>query len=652
MEIDTIMGVTGAINVMKMTERHDTLHRGGTLQELPSEMLMAIFANEILVGRDLKAIRQSCRRFSPFVVPRLFETVGISKAWRDRRAFLNIASNPDLAKHVRRLVWYELRGTFANLNIFYDGVVCDGPDNLAPGPEPPECRMEMGNPPTVSWPTLSSDENAWRRRLVSEAMELFWWPVGSTMTGWNLNDSREEAEAWQNDHFGALDEFCPLFYEAILAMPGLTTFVSEQMPPSRNLQITDGGYPFTAGLFHDVASHMGTYDGNACQEILIPAIEQLELDGMTSPRILELHMDEDSIDLTRRRMRHLRPDNERITLRGLSRLHICWVRANPIFQLTEELPSILEAAPNLTHLRLCLDLVGSNMGHYPADSSFGNIYLRQLDPNPDFFGCLLQSFPLMPTLSSLYLDGVPFTSRGMCTFLERHAETLRHLHINVPPILEVPPMTWEAGCVIVDGRTIPVRLETFEVEFGGGCRTHRTEPSYDNISDSQAHAWDDTFLAGDVCFEADVKSFGDEDSLTVDRMTAGDSLVAEDDDERPTYAREHMSHLRHLMQHEQDTDELPAIWNFIHRNGEEAWGDEPLEYWSDWEGSEAGDTREPVPDEFVGPEMEARKDMPLTRSFFSKWDDGDIRCVRINRYWKEAIAGEPIVIEGTLPQHG
>lgn len=37
------------------------------------------------------------------------------------------------------------------------------------------------------------------------------------------------------------------------------------------------------------------------------------------------------------------------------------------------------------------------------------------------------------------------------------------------------------------------------------------------------------------------------------------------------------------------------MWHFRHRNGEEAYGEEPLEFWTDWEGSEAGDIAEATP---------------------------------------------------------
>ncbi|KAH6884424.1 hypothetical protein B0T10DRAFT_493175 [Thelonectria olida] len=37
------------------------------------------------------------------------------------------------------------------------------------------------------------------------------------------------------------------------------------------------------------------------------------------------------------------------------------------------------------------------------------------------------------------------------------------------------------------------------------------------------------------------------------------------------------------------------MWRFVHRDGEQAYGNDPLEFWSDWEGSEAGDVAEATP---------------------------------------------------------
>ncbi|ETR99311.1 hypothetical protein M419DRAFT_11050 [Trichoderma reesei RUT C-30] len=50
-------------------------------------------------------------------------------------------------------------------------------------------------------------------------------------------------------------------------------------------------------------------------------------------------------------------------------------------------------------------------------------------------------------------------------------------------------------------------------------------------------------------------------------------------------------------------DSYPTrVWRFLHRNGEQAMGDEPLEFWDDWEGSQSGDCYEPTP---FGPELDS-----------------------------------------------
>ncbi|KAJ4328672.1 hypothetical protein N0V84_000863 [Fusarium piperis] len=40
---------------------------------------------------------------------------------------------------------------------------------------------------------------------------------------------------------------------------------------------------------------------------------------------------------------------------------------------------------------------------------------------------------------------------------------------------------------------------------------------------------------------------------------------------------------------------MTEMWHFRHRNGEDAYGEEPLEFWTDWEGSEAGDVADATP---------------------------------------------------------
>ncbi|KAH6664807.1 hypothetical protein F5X68DRAFT_195403 [Plectosphaerella plurivora] len=110
-------------------------------------------------------------------------------------------------------------------------------------------------------------------------------------------------------------------------------------------------------------------------------------------------------------------------------------------------------------------------------------------------------------------------------------------------------------------------------------------------------------------------------------MTEGPPLVPEEPDERDTYANEAISYLRNRgnLYSDHDVrlnpaprwyfarDDLNVMhyrrvnpeheiggfptenWWFIHHSGEKACGEEPLEFFSDWEGSEASDMQEPTP---------------------------------------------------------
>ncbi|KAL3295544.1 hypothetical protein RB213_011087 [Colletotrichum asianum] len=100
---------------------------------------------------------------------------------------------------------------------------------------------------------------------------------------------------------------------------------------------------------------------------------------------------------------------------------------------------------------------------------------------------------------------------------------------------------------------------------------------------------DDIYLDSDGSYEPENDNLDELESITEDDITAGQPVMPWEDDERPMYAREHMSHLRHLEQFKAGGGEGPAMWHFKKRNGEEAWGEDPLEFWPDWEGSEAGD---------------------------------------------------------------
>ncbi|KAF6804223.1 hypothetical protein CSOJ01_10361 [Colletotrichum sojae] len=245
MEVDSTNAVESVFVALPSHVRHDS-NRSPTF---PVEIFEAILANESLTQPDLKALRQTCRLFAFLVTHRLFEHIGISRAWRDRKSFLNIAATPHLARAVRTVTWYELPGNVSNLRLFY-GPYPKWHPTYSDGPEPPKCRLKDWRNASyehqeLTWPDLSQEENAWRNKIFTDAASLFWWKLHvSFHMRWLSSFKSSEAAS---DEIAA--DFFPVFCDSLRGMPGLSTFVSEPMHPDRPLQHSADGYPFVAQLF-------------------------------------------------------------------------------------------------------------------------------------------------------------------------------------------------------------------------------------------------------------------------------------------------------------------------------------------------------------------------------------------------------------------
>ncbi|CAI0641240.1 unnamed protein product [Colletotrichum noveboracense] len=558
MEIDSTNTLSGAYIALPS----HACHSSDRSPIFPVEIFEAILADESLAQPDFKALRQTCRLFAFLVTDRLFERIGISRTWRDRKSFLNIAATPHLAKAVRTVAWYELPGNESNLRLF------NGPGrhpHFSDGPEPPKCRLKNWRKgkyeqKKLTWPDLSRKENAWRNNIFTEAASLFWWKLDVAFQPCRLY-SRGLIAA--NEKVTA--DFFPVFCASLRGMPGLSTFVPEPMHPDRPLQDSVDGYPFVAQLFQsDEASYIDN-DYSGIQNFLQKAIVSSQ-QWSGGPFIDELHIVPIKYHISSTNGFDL-----------VKRLHFCCLNQNPDGML--HLREILGASRNLSSLRLCFNIVGKEIPPFPSERVPGLEGLRYvtLDGTNQ---CLFASLSLMPRLESLYLDGVPFSLNGR------------------------PIYTMTTCSLTHDGSY---------------------EPGNDDLDDLE--------------------------SITEDDITTGQPVVPWEDDERPMYAREHMSHLRHLEPFRADGGQGPAMWHFKKRNGEEAWGEDPLEFWSDWEGSEAGDMREPVSPDWEVSALMPRKKKPLTRSFFSKWDEPRLngRIVRIDKYWKKAVADKDIDIQPTGP---
>ncbi|KAJ4394832.1 hypothetical protein N0V93_004052 [Gnomoniopsis smithogilvyi] len=79
---------------------------------LPTEVIRLICTVGILSRIDLKALRKTHARFEAITASFLFEDLSMSTFVAFHHSFFNICATPRLAKHVKRLVWYELSSDF------------------------------------------------------------------------------------------------------------------------------------------------------------------------------------------------------------------------------------------------------------------------------------------------------------------------------------------------------------------------------------------------------------------------------------------------------------------------------------------------------------------------------------------------------------
>jgi hypothetical protein len=148
-----------------------------------------------------------------------------------------------------------------------------------------------------------------------------------------------------------------------------------------------------------------------------------------------------------------------------------------------------------------------------------------------------------------------------------------------------------------------------------------------------------------------------------ERIIDDDAFSDEDDEDvdmRPFYAREDDDHVMRQLRSSRwgwGRDEKGRIWywevlgnkghgfltekwHFRHRNGEEAYGEDPLEFWSDWQGSEAGDVAEATP---FGWRFEA---------FVDGWSRDTSSSDLPPKEETGQLYGEPVLWEGDREQLG
>jgi len=219
---------------------------------LPSELLTPILRDGSLTADDQKVLRTVCRRFEELISPSLFSRVYISKLKRDRDAFIGIAASPRLAHVPRELVWYELA----------------------------EDEFFLAQSLTAFRSMLPSIDRSWAgqedmisklRSIVSEAI----WLPRCLVDGNQPGSAAGMDTALLERYLIVVEDFLALFFSAVDAMTNLQTFVSKPMPPDRVLSTT-APYQVPVDFLRGVYDPVTSPKNEGLFRFLLPAMARPE----------------------------------------------------------------------------------------------------------------------------------------------------------------------------------------------------------------------------------------------------------------------------------------------------------------------------------------------------------------------------------------
>ena len=564
----------------------------------PGELIQQIFGDTCISRDDLKALRLLCRSVTGVATKLLFYRICISKLKTDRHAFLNVATSPHLAGAVRVLAWYELA------------------DN------------ELGINASNSMDIYAD--------LVTQIRDAFWIPTRNL----HETDATDETLEMQT---AAIEEFRPHFYAALDAMPSLQTIITQPMHPYRLLTKSPSCYPLTAQLPQCgmKATQLEMNDG--FYSLLGPAMARR---ATTNTPITRLHFADEghSTSLIR-----LHPDFLP-AFAPLTHIDLCISNLNSPLDL-DCLGACLRAATNLTHLRLCSERSTAYFHHgrqikadididallcHPA-AHWVRLYSLRLD-HLSFPTASLLSFAKRHanSLRRLRIDGCSPTAGALAGLAG-----IDGLRLN--RFVAQPSSAFELNVNIPEAHILAF------VNSGGADGLNQavlqkfpSDHVYTHAAAFDPNGW----ATGAICdtrgrvtlrlgysvsevvaLDAENGDVRDGDGFTFEEggcwempFERGPPEMNGALDEHDEYTREQVSHLKRWREAprwmwgrgddgkgdvyywEAGPDDgvrgvgyLTEMWRFEHRSGEVAFGDDPLEFWEDWEGSEAGDVSEATP---------------------------------------------------------
>ena len=537
------------------------------LADLPVEILTAIHEDDDLEVDDYKSLRLATRIFHAVSTEKIFRTVRISKTKRDWDTFRSIASSPLLARCVKELVWYEL--------LEDDKILCHS-QGMEQG-----CWCESK---ATEWAPVTAHE------LAPLAKDIFWLTAA-------MCEERpsEKLMKYQND-----------FFSSLRSMPALDSFVVMPMPPTYAL--SDDPYGLTAGLFYRCVTLRGPgYTRHSIHpgffHFLAPTMAR------EGSNIRSLHF----IDHPKRSAIYNFTVPPCPAFDHLTQINLCLNFVNDC----EGLVACLRRAKSLKSLRICLDrsAMSGNQG------VMANAASSLFDHKSTRYWPSLTIVELVEVYLRRQEEINVYSDDAFIAFLEAHAPTLRHLTLQkcqlyrnmVERIATVPGLNLSSLRILVPDHGVTHWVNEDDLlEFVNGKETSgRAISGVRDYKPFNTFSW-----AGSPLVRKARAAFASDATDNVVEIRPDDArwFRGEDLRGRSQYARERrgcgeikwkfgrVGESVYNWRSEDPAAHETQEWLFQHRSGETGVGDEPLEYFSDWDtDSDTGDVTEPLP---TGPAWE------------------------------------------------
>lgn len=537
------------------------------LLDLPVEIQLRIFEDDGLTLDDHKSLRLTARTLYPTFTAAIFRQIPISKTNRDWHSFHELVSRPHLAKYVHEVIWYEL--------VEDHRILCH-----SQGQEEGCWCQEKASEEFF----LTSHE------LAPLAKDIFWL-------------TPEICEARDGEELARLRKE---FLSLLDLLPNLESFISMPMPP--RYVLSDGPYTFTAQLFYRCLGLTGPgFSRHSISSgffhFLVPAIIE------EKSKIRRLHY----IDHPSRPSMYNFTDPESPVFDNLTDLNLCLNIVNSCGDFS----SCLQRARKLKRLRLCFDRTSAR--------SVFNAMVTLFGMKPKQYWPEITTLELVRVGISPVGDLAAAGAHTLLGLLKEHAETLRSLTLHecdikrdvVERMADIPALNLLSLRVITsdEGRTEWVDeqelLAFVNGEGSGQCVEHLQDGALFNTFSTTVNPAvqrEQQALASDAWDSVVPPAADDEDTYTASEATLyGESVYAREKKEAgaPKWKFSGVDDDLYFWESDAEDARETFMWRFSHRSGEVAIGDEPLEFFSDWESDgEEGDMAEAVPTQslFMGGE--------------------------------------------------